>query len=299
MEWPVLNNIAEIDAEALRVGPLRIAFLAPEDPCFMEGIRLATGKKLVEPVFIGREQYMKKAADEIGFEIGGFERIYLDDLQEIADKGLEMMYANDVDSMSKGQMSTNYVYRAIIQGEKKKGGQKLIAVTALWEIVPLNRFVILTDPGANIEPDARAKAEIVRIAASLLRILGHRKARVLALSAAREIDDSLRSRLDVEGIRAVLKENGDDHIVVESGCISDLFSAEPENMPNILLVPHLVAGNSLVKLDFGLDVRRRAVVLTSRGPVLTPSRADTAGHLVDEISLVVAVAARFRRGGIR
>lgn len=298
MEWPALNSMAEIDAEALRVGPLRIAFLAPEDPCFMEAIRLATAKKLVEPVFIGRRQYMHKVAGEVGFDIGGYERNYLDDLQEIADRGLAMMYANEVDSVSKGQMSTNYVYRAIIRSEKANGGQKLIAVTSLWEIVPLNHLVILTDPGVSIEPDAKAKAEILRIAASLLRLLGHRRPRALALTAAREIDGRLPSRLDVEEIKACLKESGHD-IIVESGSLSDLFAARPEDRPNILLVPHLVAGNSLVKLDFGLDVRRRAVVMTSRGPVLTPSRADTAEHLVEEISLVVAVAARFRQEGLR
>ncbi len=295
MELLPLNSIAEVDAEALRVGPVRTAFLAPEDPSFMLAIKLSHEKGLVDPVLIGRKQPMLEAAIKAGFDISCHVKVHLDDLQVIANHGLNMFFNGEVDLVSKGQMSTNYVYRAVIQSEKKNGSQRLIAVASFWEIVSLKHFVILTDPGANIEPDVQCKIELVKKAIGYLALFGHHEPRVLALSASREIDRNIPSHLDVKQIRESLASQG-YNCSVESGDIIDIFEAAPDKRPNILLMPHLVAGNSLVKLDFCLDVKRRAIVMTSRGPVLVPSRADSSSHIVDEISLAVAVASRFKEG---
>lgn len=293
MKWSTLNSVAEVDAEALRVGPVPLAFLAPGDPNFMKAIKLACERRLISPVLIGREQLMLQAAEKAGFDISGLSQIYLDDLQVIADKGVEMLFNNEVDLVSKGQMSTSYVYRAVIQSEKKSGRQHLIAVTSFWEIVPLGHFVILTDPGVNIEPDAKSKAELVKNAISYLRLFGHEEPHVLALSARREIDEDMQSRLDADRIKESLAAVGCD-CTVQSGGIIDIFESPPDKRPNILLMPHLVTGNSLVKMDFCLNVKRRGVIMTSCGPVLVPSRADSSAHIVDEISLAVVVASRYK-----
>lgn len=295
MELLPLNSVAEVDAEALRVGPVRAAFLAPEDSSFMLAIKLSHEKGLVNPVLIGRRQPMLEAAVKAGFDISCLEKVYLDDLQVIANHGLNMLFNGEIDLVSKGQMSTNFVYRAVIQSEKKNGSPRLIAVTSFWEIVALKHFVILTDPGVNIEPDVQSKIELVKKAIAYLGLFGHREPRVLALSASREIDRDVRSHLDVKQIRESLAAEG-YNCSVESGGLIDIFEAAPGKRPNILLMPHLVTGNSLVKMDFCLDVKRRGIITTSRGPVLIPSRADLSSHVADEISLAVAVASRFKEG---
>jgi phosphotransacetylase len=295
MELLPLHSISEVDAEALRVGPVRAAFLAPGDPSFMLAIKISYELGLIVPILIGRKQPMMDAAAKAGFDISCHEKVYLDDLQVIANHGLTMLFNGEVDLVSKGQMSTNYVYRAVIQREKKNGSQRLIAVTSFWEMASLKHFVILTDPGVNIEPDVETKIGLVKKAIAYLGLFGHSEALVLALSASREIDRDLRSHLDVEQIRESLAADG-YNCSVESGGLIDIFEAPPDKRPNILLVPHLVTGNSLVKMDFCLDVKRRGMVMTSRGPVLVPSRADSSAHLVDEISLAVAVASRFKEG---
>jgi phosphotransacetylase len=295
VKWLALNSVAEVDAEALRVGPVRLAFLAPGDPNFMRAIKLACERRLISPILIGREQPMLAAAKEAEFDISGLSHIYLDDLQSIANMGLKMLFNDEVDLVSKGQMSTNYVYRAVIQSEKKGGFQRLIAVTSFWEIVPLRHFVILTDPGVNIEPDATTKAELIKNAINYLRLFGHKEPRVLALSARREIDDHISSRLEADQVREILAADG-YNFTMKSGGLIDIFESPPDKRPNILLMPHLVTGNSLVKMDFCLNIKRRGVIMTSRGPVLIPARADSSSHLVDEISLAVVVASRYKEG---
>ncbi len=290
-----LSNVAEADAEALEKGPIKLAFLSPEDASFMKAIKMAWERKLIIPVLIGRKELMQEAAAQTDLDISGFQQLFMDDPQSISDKGVDMLSEGEVDSISKGQMSTNYVYKAVIRKMKKTGLEQTIAVTSFWEISPLGHFVILTDPGVNIVPDRETKVELVKKAIAYLGLFGHDDPRIMTLSAKREISRDLPSNTEVEYIENALSRQG-FACTVRSGSFKDLFDAEPENRPNILLMPHLVTGNCVVKLDFFLDVKRRGVVMTSWGPVLIPARADSASHLVDEISMAVAVACRFKEG---
>lgn len=290
-----LNNVSEVDAEALRKGPIKLAFLSPGDASFMKAIRMACERNLIVPVLIGKKDLMQAAAAEIDFDISSFSQIFIDNPQLIADKGVDMLSAGEVDSISKGQMSTNYVYRAVIRKMKKTGGEQMIAVTSFWEISPLGHFVILTDPGVNITPDRETKVKLVKKAIAYLGLFGHDDPKIMTVSAKRELNRELSSHTDAQYIEEALAGEG-YKCPVRSGNIKNLFEAEPDERPNILLMPHLVTGNSIVKLDFFLDVKRRGVIMTSWGPVLIPARADSASHLVDEISLAVVAASRFKEG---
>lgn len=290
-----LHNVAEVDAEALERGPVRLAFLAPEDTNFMQAVKTACQRNLITPVLIGNKALMQKTAAEIDFEISAQEQVFLDDPRLVAEKGVEMLVSGEVDAISKGQMSTNYVYRAVIRQTKKTGGTQIIAVTSFWEITPLDHFVILTDPGVIIAPDRETKVELAKNAITYLKLYGHDDPRILLFSARRELPRELDSFTDLAYVQDSLAAAG-IRCTVQSGNFMDLFTAAPGERPNIIVMPHLVTGNSIVKLDFFLDVKRRGVVMTTWGPVLIPSRADSTIHLADEISLAVVAASRFKEG---
>ncbi len=290
-----INSVAEVDAEALERGPIELAFLAPEDATFMSAVKVASERGLITPILLGRKELMEEAAAEVDFEISDCKQIIIDDPQLVAKKGVDMLSAGQVDAISKGQMSTNYIYRAVIREMKKTGRQKLIAVTSFWEISPLGHFVILTDPGVNIAPNRETKVELAKNAAAYLRLYGHDEPRIMLVSAKRELERELDSYSDLDYIEKALDSAG-LNCTVCTGNIMDLFAAAPGERPNILLMPHLLTGNSIVKLDFFLDVKRRGVIMTSWGPVLIPSRADSTAHVVDEISLTVVAASRFKEG---
>jgi phosphotransacetylase len=293
MKWKKLRSFAEIQRYALKKSPVKMAFLSPEDIDFMKAIKISTERNLVIPLLIGKKQKIEKVAAEINYDLGKLQKIFLDDTQDIANEGLNMLYRGEVNAISKGQMSTNYVYRAVINMEKNFGN--LVAVTSFWEISSLRHFVILTDPGVNIKPDRSTKIKIVKKAIDYLKLFGYENPRILAFSARREINKKLLSHTDVQYIKKALSSEG-ENFSIKSGNFIDLFNTEPENRPNILLMPHLVTGNSIVKLDFYFDIIRHGLIFTSFGPVLIPSRSDTATHIVDEISLAVVISSRFKEG---
>jgi len=306
----MITTLDDVSRLAREKGPKRLAVLAPEDEEFMKAVKECRDKGYIEPVLIGHRGRMKAVADTVEFDLGTVEQIFELDRQAIANLGTSMLFAGNVDMASKGQIPTSFIYRSIIREEAKAGTGRTISVISLWEIPDLKRFIAFTDTGANIYPDLKAKKAVIRNAVFLFHVLGYATPRISVLSGQREIGGVLDSYRDGVLLREAAEagEFGSCEIV-EAVSFSD-FSLAPNTrlqtngntdisgIPEILLVPTLDTGNILCKLDFFLDVHRRSLVMTSRGPALIPSRSDFCDSIVGEIAMGVVVADRIREGGL-
>ena len=299
-----LDDFARIAKEK---GPKKLAVLAPEDEEFMLAVKTSWQKGYIEPVLIGNTEKMKRVAEKVEFDIGGFETIVGDDRQAIADLGLSMLFSGKVAIVSKGQIPTAYVYRSIIREENKAGSGMTVSVVSFWAVPGLDHLVAITDTGVNIKPDLKTKAEIIKNAFFVYRLLGYPKPRIAVLSGQREIGGTLASYRDYQSLREVAA-SGDlgDCEIVEATSFTEIFlggrghpldynSMNMEMMPHIVLVPCLDTGNILCKLDFFLDVTRCSLVATSRGPACIPSRADSTDNIVEQLAMSVVLADRMKR----
>jgi phosphate butyryltransferase len=154
----------------------------------------------------------------------------------------------------------------------------------------------------NIRPDFPAKVKILRNAVFLFHLLGYENPRIAVLSAPRIGSAPPEALRDWEGLRAACAEGALGKCeIVEGTTFSGMFSRRrppledpeeihPGEIPEILLVPNLDTGNILVKLDFFLDVKRRSLVITSRGPFIIPSRSDFRESIEGELALGIVVA---------
>ena len=301
-----LDDVAELAKEK---GPKKLAVLAPEDLEFMTAIKKSWQNGYIEPVLIGDCEKMERIADKVGFDITHFEKIFEEDRQTIANLGARMLFAGEVDGESKGQIPTSYIYRSIIREESKVGAERMTSVVGFWEIPELDHFVIFTDSGVNIKPDCPAKAGIIKNAVSLLHLFGYPRPRISILSAQREIGGLMDSYSDVLSLKK-MAEKGDlgeceiisatsflEIFLGQKGRLASLKDVDISNLPEILLVPSVDTGNILAKLDFLLNVTRRAIVVSSKGPVIIPSRADFSDSITGEIAMGVVVADRMKGGG--
>ncbi|MBN2284491.1 MAG: phosphate butyryltransferase [Deltaproteobacteria bacterium] len=302
---PPIRSFADIDRLAARKGPKRLAVLAPDDEEFMRAVKISHDRGYIEPVLIGNRERIEETARSVGFDMAGIQVIFEDDRQNIANRGTAMLFAGEVDIASKGQLPTVFVYRSIIREKVKAGWEKTICVISLWEIPGLNRLIVLTDTGVNIQPDRAEKAAIIKNAVSFLNMFGYPRPRIAALSGKREIDGSSASYRDATELRLLAQagELGPCEFMEETS-FSEIFCigretplVKPDDIdvnriPDIILIPHLDTGNILVKLDFFLDVTRRSLVSTARGPIIIPSRSDPCDRIVGELALGVAAADR-------
>jgi len=298
-----LDDFARIAREK---GPKKLAVLAPEDEEFMLAVKTSWQKGYIEPVLIGNTEKMKRVAEKVEFDIRGFEKIVGDDRQAIADLGLSMLFSGKLEIVSKGQIPTSYIYRSIIREENRTGSGMTVSVVSFWEVPGLDHLVALTDTGVSIKPDMKTKAEILKNALFVYRLLGYPKPRIAVLSGQREIGGALVSYRDFDLLRkaAAAGDFGECEIL-DATSFTEIFlggrdrpvdyvSMNLARMPHILLVPCLDTGNIICKLDFFLDVTRCSLVATSRGPVCIPARSDSSDNIVEQLAMCVVVTDRMK-----
>ena len=304
----MIRSLDDFSRLAREKGPKKLAVLAPEDEDFMLAVKTSWQKGYIEPVLIGNTKKMEQVAEKIEFDIGRFEKIIGDDRQAIADLGINMLFTGRLAIVSKGQIPTSYIYRSIIREENRAGSGMTVSVVTFWEVPGLDHLVAFTDTGVSIKPDFKTKAEILKNALFVYRLLGYPKPRIAVLSGQREIGGTLDSYRDFELLRkAALAGDLGDCEIVDATSFTEIFlggrgrpvndgGMNMEKMPHILLVPCLDTGNIICKLDFFLDVTRCSLVATSRGPVCIPARSDSSDNIVEQLAMCVVVADRMKGG---
>jgi len=302
----MIKSLDDFSRIAREKGPKRLAVLAPEDEDFMLAVKTGWQKGYIEPVLIGNTEKMERVAEKVDFDIGQFEKIVGDDRQSIADLGISMLFSGELAIASKGQIPTSYIYRSIIREEGRAGSGMTVSVVTFWEVPGLDHLVAFTDTGVSIKPDFKTKAEILKNALFVYRLLGYPKPRIAVLSGQREIGGILDSYRDFELLRrAALAGDFGDCEIVDATSFTEIFlgsrghpvgnsGMNMERMPHILLVPCLDTGNILCKLDFFLNVIRCSLVATSRGPVCIPARSDSSDNIVEQLAMCVVVADRMK-----
>jgi phosphotransacetylase len=302
----MIRSLDDFSRIARENGPKRLAVLAPEDEEFMLAVKRSWQKGYIEPVLIGNAEKMGRVAEKVEFDISGFEKIIGDDRQAIADLGISMLFSGKLAIASKGQIPTSYIYRSIIREENRASSGMTVSVVTFWEVPGIDHLVALTDTGVSIKPDFKTKADILKNALFVYRLLGYPKPRIAVLSGQREIGGTLVSYGDFELIRkAALAGDFGDCEIVDATSFTEIFlggknrladygSINMEGMPHILLFPCLDTGNIICKLDFFLDVTRCSLVATSRGPVCIPARSDFSDNIVEQLAMCVVVADRMQ-----
>jgi phosphate butyryltransferase len=306
----MIKSLDDFSRIAREKGPKKLAVLAPEDEDFMLAVKTSWQMGYIEPVLIGNTEKMEQVAEKVEFDISRFEKIIGDDRQAIADLGINMLFTGRLAIVSKGQIPTSYIYRSIIREESRAGSGMTVSVVTFWEVPGLDHLVAFTDTGVSIKPDFKTKAEILKNALFVYRLLGYPKPRIAVLSGQREIGGTLDSYRDFELLRKAAR-GGDfgDCEIVDATSFTEIFlggrgrsikdgGMNMERMPHILLVPCLDTGNIICKLDFFLDVTRCSLVATSRGPVCIPARSDSSDNIVEQLAMCVVVADRMK-GGVK
>lgn len=298
----MIENFNDIDALASIRKPMSLVALAADEEEFLRTVKYASEQGYIQPTIIGDSEKLRRTADHIEFDLTNVAIIEEKEPQAIADKGIDMLFSPDAYIPMKGHIPTAYVYRAIIRKERSIGGKDTISVNTLWDIPGVSHLVSITDTGVSIHPDYETKRRIIKDAVDLMHILGYHRPKVAVLSAYNGFTDVLDSFIDAKRLQdeALGGNFGECDLLPETsltdilaggkGAFFEFDPAALEKTPHVLVVPHLDAGNILSKLDFILDVTRRSLVMTSKGPVIIPSRSDTHKVIVGEVALGVVVA---------
>jgi phosphotransacetylase len=164
------------------------------------------------------------------------------------------------------------------------------------------RLLLITDAAINIAPDLETKADIVRNAIDLARVLGIETPRVAILSAVETVSPKIQSTLDAAAL-CKMAERGQieggvldgplafDNAISAHAAATKKIVSPVAGRADILLMPDLDAGNMVAKqLQYLAGADSAGIVLGTRVPIVLTSRADNVRTRLASTAVMALVA---------
>lgn len=296
-----IRSLDQLIEQACALPAAPTAVVGADEAHIVEAAHHAAEAGLIEPVLIGRGARIEALMAEQGV---AYPVIDAPGPEQAARAAVDAVESGRVGLLMKGAIHSDVFLRPIIR-ELRRGPR--ISHVFMAEMASYHKLLFITDAAINIQPDVRAKAEILQNAVNLTWWLGNQRARVAALSAIEMVNPAIPSTLDAACL-AKMGERGqiahaqidgplafDTAISAESARIKGLTSPVAGHA-DILLVPDLVSGNILYKdLEYLAGARFAGIVLGACVPVVLTSRADPEDVRIASLALARVAAHRQAR----
>ena len=301
-------------AAAQKQAAIKVADAHPCDESSMRGVGEAMRLHLIEPILVGPVERIRRAAEQVGLDIGGVEFVDAEHSHASAAKAVELVRAGRAEALMKGSLHTDELMGAVLSGASGIRTERRISHCFIMDVPGHPDPLIITDAAVNIAPDLDAKVDIIQNAIDLAHAMGAEQVRVAILSAMETVTTKVPSTIEAAAL-CKMAERGqitgavldgplalDNAISPEAAAIKKIASPVA-GRANILVVPDLEAGNMLAKsLSFLAKADAAGIVLGARVPIILTSRADSLISRLASCAVAVMVAAARRKaaaGSIR
>jgi len=297
----------QLIASAQKQAAVKVAVAHPCDESSMRGVAEAMRLNLIDPILVGPVERMRRAADEVGLEIGGVELVDAEHSHAAAEKAVELVRTGRAEALMKGSLHTDELMGAVVSGASGIRTERRISHCFIMDVPGHPDPLIVTDAAVNIAPDLDAKVDIIQNAIDLARAMGADEVRVAILSAMETVTSKVPSTIEAAAL-CKMAERGqitgaildgplalDNAISPEAAAIKKIASPVA-GRANILVVPDLEAGNMLAKsLSFLAKADAAGIVLGARVPIILTSRADSLISRLASCAVAAMVAAASRK----
>ncbi len=266
--------------------PLKTAVVHPVDETSLMGAIEAAREGLMEPVLVGPEAKIRRAAKAAGIDIGGYPIVSTEHSHAAADKAVAMARAGEVEALMKGALHTDELMHAVVATDTGLRTARRTSHVFAIDAPAYPRALFITDAAVNIYPSLLDKRDIVQNAIELVLALGIATPRVAILSAVETVSPDIRSTIDAAALCKMADRGqivggildgplGFDNAVSLEAARTKGIVSPVAGQADILVVPDLEAGNMLAKqLIYFAEAEMAGIVLGARVPIMLTSRAD-------------------------
>ncbi len=266
--------------------PLTTAVVHPVDEPSLVGAIEAAREDLIEPVLVGPEAKIRRAADAAGLDIGRYTIVSTEHSHAAADKAVAMARAGEVEGLMKGALHTDELMHAVVAADTGLRTARRVSHVFAIDAPAYPRALFITDAAVNIYPTLIDKRDIVQNAIELVLALGIATPRVAILSAVETVSPDIRSTVDAAALCKMADRGqivggildgplGFDNAVSLEAARTKGIVSPVAGQADILVVPDLEAGNMLAKqLIYFAEAEMAGIVLGARVPIMLTSRAD-------------------------
>ena len=290
------NNLINV---AKKLGTIDAAIVNAGEIFPMESVHKAVEHNLINPTFIGNKNQIEIYADKLNWDISKYKVINEVDENSTAPIAAKLASEGKVKIIVKGHIHTDILMKAVLKRDLNLIGKKRLSHVWHMTLDKDDKPLIITDGVVNVLPKLEVKMHILRNAVDFANKIGISKPRVSILSATEEILESVPSSIDANLITKKAKEENinadvfgplafDNSISKKSAAIKKIKNSVAGNA-DILLVPNVETGNSLVKIMvYFMGACAAGVVIGGKAPVVITSRSDEAEARLASIAAAVA-----------
>ena len=264
----------------------------------MESVYKAVEHNLINPIFIGNEDEIRKYAEKLKWDISKFKIIDEKDENSTAPIAAKLASEDKVKIIVKGHIHTDILMKSVLKRDLNLIGKKRLSHVWHMTLDKNDKPFIITDGVVNVLPKLEVKMHILRNAVEFANKIGIKKPKVAILSATEEIIESVPSSIEANIItKRAVEENinadvfgplaFDNAVSKKSAAIKKIKNVVSGNT-DILLVPNVESGNALVKMMiYFMGACAAGVVVGGKAPVVITSRSDEAEARLASIAAAV------------
>ena len=255
-------------------------------------------EKLIEPVFIGDKNEIKKCADELKFDISDYKILDEPVENETAKVAAKLAAKDEIKIIVKGHIHTDVLMKEVLKREYNLIGKKRLSHIWHMSIEKEDSPLIITDGALNVNPNIKTKMHILKNVIDFCHRINIPRPKISVLSATEEVLDSMQSSVDAKEITELAKKENlnadiygplafDNSVSKKSAAIKGIKNNVAGDA-DVLLVPNVEAGNALVKMMiYFMGACAAGVVVGGKVPVVITSRSDDATARLASIAAAV------------
>ncbi len=277
---------------------IKAAVVNAGKPLPMLSIQDAVNENLIEPIFIGNKVEIIKCAEDLKWDISNFVIIHEPIENNTAAVAAKLASEGKIRIIVKGHIHTDVLMKEVLKRQYDLLGKTRLSHIWHMTISKNDKPLIITDGALNVLPNVKTKMHILKNVINFAKRIKIKRPKVALLSATEEILDSVPSSKDAAEITKLVKDENIDAEVFGplafDNCISKKSSAikgiknEVAGIADILLVPNVETGNSLVKMMiYFCGACAAGVVIGGKVPVVITSRSDEAQARLASIAAAV------------
>ena len=258
----------------------------------------AVKERLIEPVFIGDKNEIKKCADELKFDISDYKILDEPVENETAKVAAKLAAKDEIKIIVKGHIHTDVLMKEVLKREYNLIGKKRLSHIWHMSIEKEDSPLIITDGALNVNPNIKTKMHILKNVIDFCHRINIPRPKISVLSATEEVLDSMQSSVDAKEITELAKKENlnadiygplafDNSVSKKSAAIKGIKNNVAGDA-DVLLVPNVEAGNALVKMMiYFMGACAAGVVVGGKVPVVITSRSDDATSRLASIAAAV------------
>ncbi len=261
------------------------AIVGADHPVALDSARQAQQAGIIAPILIGSRSEVEAAAQEIDWDVSGFEVVEAGGEAAAAEAGARLASSGAVAMVMKGHVHSDTFMRPLLAKDGGIRGEGRLSHVFHMTVPGASQSIMLTDCALNVAPNIRTRIAIVENVVGLAHKLGNAKPRVALLAASESVSEAMPVTQECEQIAAHFAASELSAEVFGPLAFDNIVSGDAAKMKGIdhpvagqadvVVVPNIETGNALFKMMvYFMSACAAGIVLGGKVPVLLTSRAD-------------------------